>query len=109
MLHLSYGFINHLLIVFPLLRVEVRGTGFLLHPPIRQLGKVKGEMCSSLSILTEAFQRGKTGNIEGGSLTEFLSHGGKLTNFGDNFCCTAWLFLGLSNLWRAWLRCPNVG
>jgi hypothetical protein len=68
-LHLSDGFVHDLLIVLPLLRIEMEWTAFLLHPSVRQLGEVEGETCSSRRILTEAFQRSKTGNVEGCAFT----------------------------------------
>jgi hypothetical protein len=61
------GFVHHLLVVFPLLRIEMEGTAFLLHPPVRYLGEVERKAGSSRRILTEAFQRRESGNIEGGS------------------------------------------
>jgi|RhiMetdeSRZDD1v2_1073273.scaffolds.fasta_scaffold116036_3 hypothetical protein len=42
-------------------------------------------MCSSPSILTQAFQRGKTGNVERGSLMQFPRDSGEFANFGDDF------------------------
>ncbi len=60
-------------------------AGFLLHPPVRQLGEVERKSGSSRGILTEVFQRGESGNIEGGSLTQFPRDGGELTNFRDDF------------------------
>jgi hypothetical protein len=107
-LHLSDGFVHDLLVVLPLLRIEMEWTGFLLHP-VRQLGEVDSEVCSSRSILTQAFQRGESGNVERGSLMEVRSDMSKLTNFRDDFCCTAGWFLGLSNLWSLGLRCQNLG
>src|SRR5215831_803881 len=80
-LHLSNGFVYDLLVVLPLLRIEMKWTGFLLHPLVRQLGEVEGETCSSRSILTQAFQRSKPGNVERGSLVQFPRDTSKLTNF----------------------------
>jgi hypothetical protein len=39
-LHLSHGFVYYLFVVFPLLRIEMEWTGFLLHPLVRYLGEV---------------------------------------------------------------------
>jgi len=63
-LHGADSGIHHLLVVFPFLSVEMGGTGFLLHPPVRQLGEVDGETSSSGSLLTQTFQRDESGNVE---------------------------------------------
>src|SRR5262249_30791510 len=108
-LHLSKRFVYHLQGVFPLLRVEMSRTGSVPHLPVRQLGKMEGETCSSRGILTQTFQRGETGNIERGSLTQFRSHRSKLTNFRDDFCRHAQWFLRLSSLRNLWLWCQDLG
>ena len=49
-------------------------AGFLLHPLVRQLGEMEGKTGSSRRILTEAFQRGESGSIEGRPLKQFRCH-----------------------------------
>ncbi len=41
---------------------------------------------AAVGILTEAFQRGKTGNVEGPLPHAVSRHGGELANFGNDFC-----------------------
>src|SRR5437773_12350356 len=91
--HLPYGFVHHLLVICPRLRVEVRGTGFFLHLPVREVSKVKGATCSSRGILTETFQRDEAGNVEGRSLTQFPCDGSELTYFGNDFLHTTRLYI----------------
>src|SRR5262249_32308665 len=111
-LHLSKRFVYHLQGVCPLLRVEMGRTGSVPHPPVRQLCEVHGETCSSRGILTEAFQRRESGNVERGSLVQFPRDTSKLTNFGNDFCRTGVLHASLScsHGWcpRAYPHCGNA-
>jgi hypothetical protein len=84
-------------------------TGSVPHPPVRQLCEVNGETCSSRGIPTEAFQRRESGNLERGSLVQFPRDTSKLTNFGNDFCCTAGWLLRLPSLWSLGLRCQDLG
>jgi hypothetical protein len=60
-------------------------AGFLLHLLVGQGRKVDSKSGSSRGILTQTFQCGESGNVEGRSLTQFRSYRSELTNFGDNF------------------------
>jgi hypothetical protein len=107
--HLSYGFVDDLRVVCPLLSIEMGGTGLLPHPLVRQLGEVDSETGRSLGIRTEAFHRRETRNVKGRSLMKFHRYGSELTKLGDHVCRTAWWLLRLSSLWSSRLPWSGVG